>query len=126
MTFEERVLAAKVKLDEAVGDLLDMVVERPGAAPDICQILNPGQRTAPGMECRDFFRSQVFRDGVEKADDELELTPYSHVFERRHIDREEDPDVLLVKGSVMLILSLTPEDEAESDRYRQLAREAGR
>ena len=131
MTFEKRVLAAKAKLNEAAIELLELVSQSPSAAGDICQILNPSRpatpnpdrQAIPGVECREFWRSQIIRDGVTEADDELELTPYSYVFEHRKIDREDNPDVLIIKGGVFLALSLYPEDEVYSEKMRRLSRE---
>jgi hypothetical protein len=126
VTFRERVLAAKAKIDEAADELLELVAQSPGAAADVMQILNPRAATVPAVESRDFFKSTLLQDGVEISSDEFELTPYSHGFERRKIVREESPDTLLVRAGVLMLVALYPEDEAESERLRERAREAGR
>ena len=124
MDFEQRVLAAKAKLDEAADELLELVAASPSAAGDILQVLNPRATSASSVESRDFLKSQLFRDGVETVCDELELSPYSYMFERRKIVREESPDTLPVRAGVMMVVALYPENEIESGRQR--VREAGR
>ena len=113
MKFEQRVLAAKAKLDEAADELLELLAESPSVAGDIMQVLNPTATTIVPIESREFLKSQLFQDGIETACDEIELSPYSYMFERRKIDHDKGRDVVSVKGGVMLILALYPQDEAE-------------
>jgi hypothetical protein len=123
VNFEERVLAAKAKIDEACEELLELVCTSPSAASDICQILNPGARHLPSVKMREFYRTEVSEDGVEGLQThEIELTPFMYGFERREIDHERHNNALIVKGGVRLLLSLSPEDEMWSQRIRRYQR----
>lgn len=121
MTLEERVLAAKAKLDEACDELLELVSENPGAAADIAQLLNPNAELG-SVRVEHFYRNVAYDDnGAAYPID----TPLNYVYgvDRRRVEHDTENDVLVSRGSVFMILALEPEDEKASNELRAVARE---
>lgn len=123
MTFEERVLAAKAKFEEAVDDLLDLVATSPSAAADVMQILNPGPPLEGVVREEHSHRHVLHYEGGETQTFDFPL-PYAWGFQRRRVahEKNDDPDVLVIKGGVNVLVALEPEDEAANERLRRKAR----
>jgi hypothetical protein len=102
VTFQKRVEAIRAKFQDAVDELLDLMTEHPNSLQPIMTALNPNAYQ-PGMTHKNVWHTEAVLSDGHKLEDTVEM---DHVFamESQRIEHEDDEPVL--RGSVLMILSL--------------------